>query len=88
MPVTQVAEGATLTQDELDTFMLVNALGVAETRDDGRVIYEVPEELAGYGLPANLTGSGLQELFRTLPRLPEPLGLADLSRQSSMPPPA
>ena len=86
MPVTQVAEGATLTQDELDTFMLVNALGVAETRDDGRVIYEVPEELAGYGLPANLTGSGLQELFRTLPRLPEPLGLPDLSGQSSMPP--
>ena len=78
VPVTQVSEGAVLTQDDLDNFMLVSALGVSETRDDGRVIYEVPEELAGYGLPAGLSGGGLQEFLHGLPRLPEPLGLPDL----------
>jgi len=86
VPVTQVSEGAVLTQDELDNFMLVSALGVSETRDDGRVIYEVPEELSGYGLPAGLSGGGLQEFLHGLPRLPEPLGLPDLIGQMAQTP--
>ena len=79
VPVTQVSEGAVLTQDDLDNFMLVSALRVSETRNDGHVIYEVPEELADYGLPVGFSGGGFQEFLHGLPRLPEPLGLPDLS---------
>ena len=77
VPVTQVSEGAVLTTDELDNFMLVSALGVSETRDDGRVIYEIPEELLGSGIPGQLDGYGLSDVVRNLPRLPERLGLLE-----------
>ena len=78
---TQVADGQELTADELDTMMLVSSLGVAETRDDGNVVYEVPPavaaQLSGFGLP------GLHSLqpghSQDLPRLPERLSLADFN---------
>ena len=82
VPLTQVSEGAVLTQDALDSFMLVSALGVSETRGDGRVVYEVPEERSGYGLPAGL----LQGFLHGLPRLPEPLALPDQSAQDTSAP--
>ena len=80
-----VSDGSVLTTEELDNMMLVNALGVAETRDDGRVIYEMPSELAGYGLPRDL--QGLSGLFRDLPRLPERLEITDFDHaaRSSQP---